>query len=1774
VTPSTTHPVPTLGGWLRVQDVARLLGVSANTVRRWTDAGRIPAYRSPGGHRRYMPEDVHAFIPTPILAPTDADGSDRTLDPPGDRYLSATLELVEVLSLSPAELPRRAVRALADLSGADRCEYLAVQNGRAHVVASWERGAGDDGREGMALPVEELLPSTPDRALETQCLERASVDGEGRRALQRRGCRTLLWAPVTACGGLVGALELTAAAAHDLAAFGPTAEAFARLAAHACEIGGLRHRLVRHEKALAELLALSQEIARTHDVDAFVRSLAERLMTAVNADRVDIWRVSHGTIRALLGMTREGTDEALTGAILDPGKHPSLRATLEEHVPLAIRSRRDPHLAQEEAEHDRGWGYESSLTLPIVAGGTVVGLIDLYDDAERDWSQDLEFLTSVAQLLAGLFDNALLMREVRQRETLQHDLVELGRDLALSDDPGELAALAATRLRAITQVEDCDVWLLDQGRLRCAVSIDSRGRDTTVEGKPMEIDEYPSTADAILRREPLFIAEVSDPRVTDFEREDWAEWGFESVATLPLEAGSEAIGIVDLFDTAPRDWTPFSDILVSAARMIADALANARLVSSLRTSNLALRELVELGDALSEADELTNLARTVASRLRATLDAEDCDIFSVEDGQMRCLASIDGGGWDEAEVGRTVDLAKYPRTVDALARNEPLVIGDLQGADLDPDEIARYEEWGYRSMVSMPLAVEGRPIGLIDVFDTKVRDFSDRLDFIRNVGRLLSSAFEEAALLAKLESGNRELRLLVDSALEFGATLDYSSVLRTVAERLVEVTEADMCDVYAVHGDEVEILVSVGTGFAEEALGTRYELTDYPAFVEALDRRRPIVKEDILGDPRSSEREREEATRWGYRSALDVPLLAKGEVVGFLELACGRPHDFPERDLVMGLAHLAGQALANARLYRQLDGIARRMTLMAEAALDLASSLDLDTILLATAQRLCAAVSVRDCEIRVVEGDELCCVMSLTNRTKDEARIGARHALRRATVTHEVLATRRPTVVASRADPRARDALGRETGRKGTSWATLPLVANDQVIGVVELVETRHERTFTQDELDAAAAICHVAAMAMRNAQLYESEQVANRETHLLNVIARRTTSTLDVEEITRATCDELQRLVSFDGYALILLEDGTPTQVTTDDGEGPQLEADDIVDDGGAFARALAGQAVIVPESRDALPIAPGHASMADVRSVAVISLSAEDDLLGCLALVSHVEGAFDGVDRDLLARVGTQLSLAIKNARLYGEVKQMHLGNLNALSSALNAKDYYTLGHAARVAAYTVMLGEELGWPADCLAEIEEAAYLHDIGKISISDRVLLKPGRLNDQEWAQMREHPVFSADIIRPLFRDELVLGVRHHHERYDGGGYPDGLAGEQIPRLARAMAVVDAYDAMSCRRPYKAALSYDACLAELERCRGSQFDPAMADAFLRVLGLIEQRRRRADAIAAQAAARIDPALHLTLRGREDEGSEAYERIAAVLREVRKANPPTRYLTTHMLLGNRYVIGVDPEEDPREHSRLGDDILAGEELPHILDGSEARVNTVFADQFGVWVTGLAPIVGSSGEVVAAVAADLPALAGPEGESLRSDTRQTFASIVRDGGGARVGRAEIDAITDALTGLYNHRYLHERLSEELAKARENQQPLSLLFCDLDDFTAFNDHHGHSVGDAALREVAHLIEQSVRNVDVAARYGGEEFCVLLVETGREQALAVGERIRARVASADLRAGGDRLTLSIGAATFPEDAARRGELIEKADWAMFVAKRRGRDRIVAVSED
>lgn len=185
--------------------------------------------------------------------------------------------------------------------------------------------------------------------------------------------------------------------------------------------------------------------------------------------------------------------------------------------------------------------------------------------------------------------------------------------------------------------------------------------------------------------------------------------------------------------------------------------------------------------------------------------------------------------------------------------------------------------------------------------------------------------------------------------------------------------------------------------------------------------------------------------------------------------------------------------------------------------------------------------------------------------------------------------------------------------------------------------------------------------------------------------------------------------------------------------------------------------------------------------------------------------------------------------------KLEKAYLDTVQTLRYTIEAKDPYTRGHSDRVSAFSVLLGQELGLSDDQLKTLKVGGLFHDIGKIGIPDSILLKESKLTDDEYSQIKNHPSIGAHILcNAAVFQEIIPIVKHHHERYDGKGYPSKLVGEQIPYLARVTAVVDAFDAMTSKRAYRNAIPIETVKEEIKRCSGLQFDPVIAEAFLNIL----------------------------------------------------------------------------------------------------------------------------------------------------------------------------------------------------------------------------------------------------------------------------------------------------------------------------------------------------
>jgi len=189
-------------------------------------------------------------------------------------------------------------------------------------------------------------------------------------------------------------------------------------------------------------------------------------------------------------------------------------------------------------------------------------------------------------------------------------------------------------------------------------------------------------------------------------------------------------------------------------------------------------------------------------------------------------------------------------------------------------------------------------------------------------------------------------------------------------------------------------------------------------------------------------------------------------------------------------------------------------------------------------------------------------------------------------------------------------------------------------------------------------------------------------------------------------------------------------------------------------------------------------------------------------------------------------------KLQRAYRTLKKAHLDSVRVLVEAIDAKDPYTRGHSDRVRRMGLQIATFLGFSEERMEMLEYGALLHDIGKIGIKNEILQKPGTLSPEEYQSIQEHPLIGAKIVEGIdfFKDKIPM-IRHHHEHFDGTGYPDGLVGEAIPVEARIIAVPDAFDAMASLRPHQRAMALEGVLLEMEKCKGGQFDPKILEIFV-------------------------------------------------------------------------------------------------------------------------------------------------------------------------------------------------------------------------------------------------------------------------------------------------------------------------------------------------------
>jgi len=562
-------------------------------------------------------------------------------------------------------------------------------------------------------------------------------------------------------------------------------------------------------------------------------------------------------------------------------------------------------------------------------------------------------------------------------------------------------------------------------------------------------------------------------------------------------------------------------------------------------------------------------------------------------------------------------------------------------------------------------------------------------------------------------------------------------------------------------------------------------------------------------------------------------------------------------------------------------------------------------------------------------------------------------------------------------------------------------------------------------------------------------------------------------------------------------------------------------------------------------------------------------------------------------------QLAELARRERLRSDV---NLATIEALALAIDAKDKTTSSHIRRVQRFSAALAERMEMDPDDVLGVTTAALLHDIGKLAVPEHILSKPGPLTDEEFQKIHIHPQVGFEIVEHVpFPYPVAQLVLCHHERWDGKGYPLGLRGDDIPLGARILAVADYFDSMMRDRPYHKGVSRELAVEMLRQEAGRALDPRLVQVFLELLpGLpdVQEPRSVPLPVVPRTGGR-----HLFESGEQSAFANiarAHQEIYALYDMAQALGSSLGVADTMSLLAAklsalvpfsacalfvreddetlrcRFASGVDADHLRRVSVRVGSG-LAG----WVTRNRRSLVNARPAADFET--ADLAPAPPSlraalvcplicAGEVIGTLS-----VYHTDPDFYRDEHRRLLERISEQAAAAISNSIVFEktreaSLSDPLTGLPNTRFMFNYLGRELSRAQRLRTQVSILVLDLDRFKNINDTYGHHVGDRALREVARVLREGIRPYDICVRYAGDEFIVVLADCGFDEAEAKRAELQQAVDELVLQLDGGetaRLSVSIGAAVFPQDGETYEALLATADGRMYRDKR-GRKRAVS----
>jgi GAF domain-containing protein len=771
----------------------------------------------------------------------------------------------------------------------------------------------------------------------------------------------------------------------------------------------------------------------------------------------------------------------------------------------------------------------------------------------------------------------------------------------------------------------------------------------------------------------------------------------------------------------------------------------------------------------------------------------------------------------------------------AFEQGRLTVIDDFTKADLSSGALEIVEMVQLRSMLILPLRVKGRALGLIVLGKTEnVIQVADR-EFLQGLADQAAQAIENARLFAESQRRFQEQSALRELAQRFLSAVSPDEVLERTLDTLMNLLPGDFYEVL-LPGQEGMFVLANGRGWRRGVVGRTQTASDphmHAGYV--LRAQLPVIVENFALETRFQSSDY--LMRHQVVSGVCAPMLAETRVIGLLGAYSRTPRQFSEEQshFLYLVATQTAMALEKARHSQSAARRLDELILLNDVIAATNSEVSLDRVLTSVTS-----------EIReLLQCDEVRMYFVRENGAEPDLA----PALPYAEAGQDSWSRAVARWVAREGDPLLIQDLTRDlrfTASADVLRACLgvPMRIGERVVGVIAVAHLEPGR-FDGNDLRLLTTLAGQIAAGIERARLLDETARRLADISALFEFSDKLRTAYSETRLHELIVNDTVNMLQGAGGSLqILSEDGAKLTVVATKNM-PHRGMEHYRHEGGLSWIALATGEPYMIEDVTNDPRAQMRGVFTEMRGGIVAPLRTPSGMLGTL-FIGFAERGAPGQDRLRLTTTIANLSAqSLQRLRLHeqtveqaaslayalGTLEESYQATLLALSAALDARDRETEGHSQRVTRLALAIGAQLKLSAGELTNLERGALLHDVGKIGVPDNILLKSGPLTKTERELMNRHPQLGYDMLKgiPFLQDALPV-VLHHQEMWDGTGYPEGLRGEAIPLAARIFAVADTYDAMTSTRPYRKAMSHAEALAEIRRCRGTQFDPRVVDAF--------------------------------------------------------------------------------------------------------------------------------------------------------------------------------------------------------------------------------------------------------------------------------------------------------------------------------------------------------